>query len=117
MQAHPDECSAMTIRHVKIFQPSKSSMQSGRARTKGWVLTYELETKRAPEPVMGWVASGDTLNQVTLSFPSAEAAVSYAVKQGWSYDLQQPHGRVLKGRTYLDNFLKPAVMATSKTSQ
>ena len=29
--------------HCRIYQPPKSSMQSGRAKTHSWVLEYELE--------------------------------------------------------------------------
>ena len=106
-------------RRVRIHQPSKNTMQSGRAKAtaKAWVLEYALDTKRAPEPVMGWVASGDTLNQVMLRFPTAEAAVAYAVAQGWDYDLEPARERVIKGRTYLDNFLKPPVTSVVKTGQ
>lgn len=99
------------IRRVTIFQPSKNPMQSGRGKTriigKPWVLTYNLETKRAPEPVMGWVSSADTLNQVTLRFDTAEQAVAYAQAQGWDYDVLPARTRTLTGRTYLDNFLRP----------
>lgn len=106
-------------RRVKIRQPAKNAMQSGRAKTKGlpWVMEYELETKRAPEPVMGWVASADTLNQVTLRFATSDEAVAYAQSQGWDYDVEPARTRTIKGRTYLDNFLKPPVTATVKTGQ
>jgi hypothetical protein len=106
-------------RRVKIRQPAKNAMQSGRAKAtaKPWVLEYELETKRAPEPIMGWIGSGDTLNQVSLRFSTVEQAVAYADAQGWDYDIEQPHTRIVKGRTYLDNFLAPPVMAKVKTGQ
>lgn len=106
-------------RRVKIRQPAKNAMQSGRGKIKGlpWVLEYELETKRAPESVMGWVSSGDTLNQVTLRFATSDEAVAYAESQGWAYDVEPSRQRTLKGRTYLDNFLKPPATATVKTGQ
>jgi hypothetical protein len=109
------------IRRVTIFQPSKNPMQSGRGKSrvigKPWVLTYDLESKRSPEQVMGWVSSADTLNQVTLRFDTAEQAVAYAQTQGWDYDVLPVRTRVLKGRTYLDNFLRPAAMAEVETDQ
>lgn len=64
----------------------------------------DLETRRAPEALMGWVASGDTLNQISLSFDTKEEAVAFAQKKNWSYTVIEPETRVLKGRTYLDNF-------------
>lgn len=90
--------------HVKIYQPAKTTMQSGRAKTKKWLLEYDVATKRAPEDVMGWVASGDTLNQVRIFFDTPENAVAYAEKMGWSYKVDESHGRKIKGRTYMDNF-------------
>jgi hypothetical protein len=89
---------------VKIHQPAKTTMQSGRAKTKKWVLEYDLTTKRAPEPLIGWVASGDTLNQVKMQFDTVEQAVAHADKMGWTYNIVKPAVRKVKGRTYLDNF-------------
>lgn len=89
---------------VKIYQPAKNTMQSGRAKTCQWLLEYDLATKRAPEPLMGWVSSGDTLNQVRMVFDSREQAIAFAEHKGWTYTVQEPHARNLKGRTYLDNF-------------
>jgi hypothetical protein len=89
---------------AKIFKPVKSATQSGRAKTKKWLLEYVLETKRSPEALMGWVASGDTLNQVKIGFDSEEEAIAFATKKGWKFDIVEPQSRQLKGRTYLDNF-------------
>ncbi|MCB1537462.1 MAG: ETC complex I subunit [Rhodospirillales bacterium] len=89
---------------VRIYQPARSATQSGRARLGLWVLEYERETKRGPEPLMGWTASGDTLNQVTLEFPTREEAVAYAERKGWEYTAGQPHPRIVTPRNYVDNF-------------
>lgn len=108
-------------RRVKIRIPTKRTTQSGRGPTRPdarpWVLEYAIETKRAPEPVMGWIASGDTLNQVTLHFSTAEQAIAYAEAQGWDYEVEPARSRILKGRTYLDNFLPPPATALVKTRQ
>ncbi len=79
-------------------------MQSGLGKTKIWFLEYELESPRGPEPLMGWTASGDTLNQVRLTFPSQEKAVEYATERGWAYSLDTAHERIIKPRNYVDNF-------------
>ncbi|MBI1327982.1 MAG: oxidoreductase [Alphaproteobacteria bacterium] len=89
---------------VKIYQPSKNAMQSGRGKTKTWLLEYELETPRTPEPLMGWVSSGDTLNQVRLKFDCVDKAVAYAKKEGWEYTVIPHQERVVQPRNYLDNF-------------
>ncbi|HEU4838161.1 MAG TPA: ETC complex I subunit [Micavibrio sp.] len=89
---------------VRIYRPSKSTMQSGRARTKTWVLEYENETPRGPEPLMGWTAAGDTNNQVRLKFPTQEQAVAYAQEKGWAFTLDPPQDRIIHPRNYTDNF-------------
>jgi hypothetical protein len=91
-------------RTVRIFRPSKSATQSARGKQKEWLLTYSLETKRQPEPLMGWTQSADTLNQVTLLFKTIEEAIEFSNKNGWKYTISEPKPRRLKGRTYLDNF-------------
>lgn len=89
---------------VRIYQPSKTTMQSGRARTHGWVLEYEIATPRRAEPLMGWISSGDTLNQVRLQFDSKEAALAFAEKKGWTCDVAEAHTRRVAPKSYADNF-------------
>ena len=89
--------------NVRIYQPSKTAMQSGRAGTHRWVLEYELETPRVPEPLMGWVSSGDTLNQVRLRFPTREEAERFARENGWDYQVEEPHARRVRPQSYVDN--------------
>ena len=89
---------------VRIYQPSKTAMQSGRAKTQTWVLEYEIETPRRPEPLMGWISSGDTLNQVRLGFPSKEEAVAFAEKKGWAFDVAETQARRVVPKSYADNF-------------
>lgn len=89
---------------VRIYQPAKTAMSSGRAKTQAWILEYEIETPRRPEPLMGWTSSGDTLNQVKLSFPSREDAVAFAERKGWGFSVQEPHERRVRPRNYAENF-------------
>ena len=62
---------------ARIFKPAKNAMQSG-ARARKWVLAYEPETRRAPDPLMGWTSADDTLNEVRLHFETMEEAVDFA---------------------------------------
>lgn len=89
---------------AKIYRPSKSAMQSGRASRDSWVLEYEQVSSRQAEPLMGWTSSGDTLNQVKLRFYSSKAAVAYAEKKGWDYTILPEQTRRVKPRNYQDNF-------------
>lgn len=100
--------------NVRIYKPSKSAMQSGRGKTQKWHLEYETETARAPEPLMGWVSSGDTLNQVVLKFDTQKDAIAYAEKRDWSYTVTEPHTKKVKPRNYADNFVFDDSVLSSK---
>lgn len=89
---------------ARIYKPAKNTMQSGRAATASWVLEYELETPRRPEPLMGWTSAGDTLNQVRMKFASKEAAIAFAETQGMDYAVAPEVSRRVVPRSYLDNF-------------
>lgn len=89
---------------ARIYKPAKNTMQSGRAGTAQWVLEYEQETPRRPEPVMGWIAAGDTFSQVRMRFSSKEAAVAFAEDNGMEYVLTEEQPRKIVPRSYLDNF-------------
>ncbi len=89
---------------VRIYRPSKTAMQSGRSKSQQWVLEYELESPRRPEPLMGWTSSEDTLNQVRLNFDSPEDALAFAQKKGWDYTLEPFHLQETRPRNYGDNF-------------
>ncbi|RZF63779.1 ETC complex I subunit [Sphingomonas populi] len=89
---------------ARIYQSPKNAMQSGRARTKSWVLDFApAEAKRA-DPLTGWAGSGDTQEQLRLGFPSQEAAVAYAEREGLAYTVLAAPARTLKLQAYADNF-------------
>ncbi len=89
---------------ARIYKPAKNTMQSGRAGTAQWVLEYELETPRRPEPLMGWTSAGDTLNQVRMKFASKEAAIAFAESKNMDFVVAPEHTRKVMPRSYLDNF-------------
>lgn len=83
-------------------------MQSGRAKTKDWLLETETTSARAPEALMGWTSSADTLNQVKMHFETKEEAVFYAEKHGMEYTVTEPEERRVRPRSYMDNFKYPS---------
>jgi ETC complex I subunit conserved region len=90
--------------HARIFQKPKNAMQSGRARTSEWMLEFEpAEAKRA-DPLTGWAGSGDTRQQIRLSFATLDAAKAYADKNGITAHVIPAPLRVLKLQAYADNF-------------
>jgi ETC complex I subunit conserved region len=72
---------------ARIYQPARTAMQSGTAKTKDWVLEYAPATARAVDPLMGWTSSDDTQAQVRLRFDTLEAAQDYARENGIDAEL------------------------------
>ena len=89
---------------ARIYVPAKNAMQSGRARTKSWVLEYEPAKPREIDPLMGWTSSSDMLQQVQLDFATREEAVDYATRHGIDYQVFEPHRPAAKAKSYADNF-------------
>lgn len=89
---------------ARIFKPSKTAMQSGRAGTKDWVLEHEPATARDIDPLMGWTSSTDTSQQVRLTFETKEDAIAYAERNGLDYTVSEPRSRKLTKKSYADNF-------------
>ena len=79
-------------------------MQSGRAKTKDWVLEYDPEIAREVEPLMGWTSSSDMKSQIRLRFPTEEQAVAYAKRNGLAYRVEKPKKRKRQKKSYSDNF-------------
>jgi len=60
---------------ARIYQPAKTAMSSGTAKTRKWVLEFAPASARSVDPLMGWTTSGDTQSQVRLTFDSKDAAL------------------------------------------
>ena len=89
---------------ARIYRPAKSAMQSGRARTKNWILEFEPASPRKPDPLMGWSSSSDMRQQIELEFDTAEEAVAYAEKHGIPYQVFEPHAPTPRAKSYAENF-------------
>lgn len=91
-------------RRARIFEQPKSAMQSGYAGTRTWILQYEPEDQRRPDPLMGWISSGDTRAQLHLRFETREEAMAYAEREGIAYEVALPQERRFRPKAYADNF-------------
>ena len=90
---------------ARIYRPARGATQSGRARTKSWILDYERNEARVIEPLMGWTGSSDMNSQVTLAFDTKEDAVAFAEKRGIAYRIDEPlPAAERRGVSYSDNF-------------
>ncbi|MEJ8573781.1 ETC complex I subunit [Microbaculum marinum] len=89
---------------ARIFKPAKTAMQSGTAKTHEWRLEFEQEVPRSLEPLMGYTSSADMKQQLRLNFPSKEAAIEYAERNGIPYTVFEPHEPKRRTLAYADNF-------------
>ncbi|MCV3271536.1 ETC complex I subunit [Roseobacter sinensis] len=78
---------------ARIYQPAKTAMQSGTAKTHDWVLEFAPASARQVDPLMGWTSSSDTQSQVRLRFETKEEAVEYARDNGIEAIVQEPKKR------------------------
>jgi ETC complex I subunit conserved region len=85
-------------RRAVIYKPAKSAMTSGRGGTKRWLLEFEPQSPPFIEPLMGWTGSTDPMAQVRLAFPSRDAAVAYAERQGLVYEVRELPRTLVKER-------------------
>ncbi len=89
---------------ARIFQPVKSAMQSGKAKTGKWTLEYESSEPRKIDPLMGYTVSGDMKSQISLEFSSLEAAKEYAEQNGIAYRVTKPQKSKRRAMSYSENF-------------
>ena len=89
---------------ARIYQPAKTSMQSGRSKIKRWVLEHPRSSAVKPEDLMGWQSSSDTQRQVRLFFATKDEAIAFAEAKGINYEVREPKTRNLRMKTYADNF-------------
>jgi hypothetical protein len=89
---------------ARIYKPTKTAMQSGRARTARWVLEFEPEVAREVDPLMGWTSSRDMKQQLRLAFDTKEEAIAYATRNGIAHHVVENHPRKVVPKAYADNF-------------
>ncbi|GLC42660.1 ndufs4 NADH dehydrogenase Fe-S protein subunit [Pleodorina starrii] len=103
-------------RRVLIFPNARNPEQQGRQKTAfnrnmpSWSIEFLDVTDKWVNPLMGWTSTPDTKHQaaVALQFYTAEEAIAFCDRQGWDFEVEQPHlpreGRGRRWATYGDNF-------------
>ena len=89
---------------ARIYKPAKTAMQSGLAKTKGWVLDFDPEAPRTVEPLMGWTSSSDMRQQVQLRFATKEEVIAYCERDGIPYQMLETKSAPRRTMSYSDNF-------------
>jgi len=70
-------------RPVRIYKPTKTTMQSAKGKTKRWVLDWDVlqGAGRWENNLMGWASSADYMQGTTMSFHSREEAEAFVSLQ------------------------------------
>lgn len=91
---------------ARVYQPAKTAMSSGQAKTKTWLLEFAPSSPRSVDPLMGWTSSSDTQTQVRMSFDTKDAALAYARDHGIDAQVTEPKKRKpnIRARGYAENF-------------
>lgn len=91
---------------ARIYQPARTAMSSGTAKTRKWVLEFAPAEAREVDPLMGWTSSADTQSQVRLQFATKQAAVEYASEHEIQAQVQDPNRRKpnIRAGGYGENF-------------
>lgn len=92
----------MTV--ARISELDRRTTQSGKAKAGKWLLEFERKEAQRPDPLTGWNGSGDTNPQVSIAFPTKEAAIAYCEKHGLDFHLVPAPPVRLKIQAYADNF-------------
>ncbi len=94
----------MSSRQVRIFQPSKTAMQSGRGKTRHWKMEYMTDDAHTPDPLMGWTTMQDTAVQIQLEFDTKEEALAYAKAKNLEAIIEEPKSAKVPPKAYAENF-------------
>ncbi|CED82242.1 NADH:ubiquinone oxidoreductase, NDUFS4/18 kDa subunit [Phaffia rhodozyma] len=109
----------MTHRSVRIYKPTKTTMQSGRAGFNHWRIDFDTlqGSGRWINPLMGWASSADYMQGMTLKFKTEEEAVLFAEKQGWDYVVSKPNVQPFKPKAYAENYVhSPGKLRLARTN-
>ena len=93
------------MKKAKIYIPSKTATQSGLGKEDKWILEFDSKDTTT-NPLMGWEASTDTLEEVVLKFTTKEKAIEYAKKNNILFTVIEPKKKEFVIKSYADNFLK-----------
>ena len=93
------------MKKARIYKPTKTAMQSGRGKSKNWLLEFDT-LDNGINPLMGWESSKDTMSEIKITFSTRTQAINYAKKNNIDYYVVEPQQRKIIKKSYADNFLK-----------
>ena len=96
----------MKSNNFLIFQPSKSAMQSGIAKSDKWCLSNSQTNESFMNSVFCWTGSSNSEKHLTLFFDTLESAVRYAESQKLDFEIIEKKKRRIIKKSYSRNFIK-----------
>lgn len=92
---------------VEIFQEVKSATQSGKGRSKKWVVMPIIDlSSKVCNPLMGWIGSNNPSAQLRFIFDSQEKATSFAKSKGYEYVIKDSIVKKIIPKSYSENFTR-----------
>ncbi|KIM30060.1 hypothetical protein M408DRAFT_328464 [Serendipita vermifera MAFF 305830] len=110
--------SQLLHRAVRIYQPTRNTMQSGGAKGEKWRIDWDTlpGAGRWENPLMGWASSADYMQGTRVTFNSKEDAIRFAERQGWDYYVQPPTIKRIPPKNYAENYVyKPNKLRIART--
>ena len=93
------------MKKARIYKPTKTAMQSGRGKSKNWLLEFDT-LDNGINPLMGWESSKDTMSEIKITFSTKIQAINYAKKNNIDYYVVEPQKHKIIKKSYAENFLK-----------
>lgn len=89
---------------VKIYKPTKTSMQSGSLEQKWLIEFVQNDSSKFIEPYLRRTSSSDMMNEVVLSFNRLNDAIDFAKHNNYQYEVIKTQKMRLIKKSYADNF-------------
>ncbi|KAF9649392.1 hypothetical protein BDM02DRAFT_3094751 [Thelephora ganbajun] len=105
-------------RQVRIYVPTRNTMQSGGARGEQWRIDFDILQGggRWENQLMGWASSADYNQALRMGFRTKEDAIHFAEKQGWDYYVQPETVKRIPPKNYSESFVyKPEQLRIMRT--
>lgn len=88
-----------------IYQPAKTAMQSGKGKTRVWLLEFARSTPMTPDALMGWNTMAETVpGQLQLKFATKDEAIAYAEAHNIAFTVREPKVSRIGPKSYAENF-------------
>lgn len=100
---YPEQMEWLDDRLVRISRPTKNVMQSGTTYTHTWKIEFDSQP-RGEYWLMGWTSTADPVSNLSLSFPTKEAAIDFCERNQLQWFVEEQPERKVRRKSYADNF-------------